>query len=65
MNKLGDSGITEERLDDFDNVCQQISDTIGRPRAIIAERKIANFANASTEFLIDLDSLQTRVLPRE
>lgn len=66
VGKLDDYGVTQERVDDFDDLCQQFSDSIGRPRAIIDERKLANeslpglFSQAD-EVLARLDRLSALV----
>ncbi len=51
-------GLSKERLDDYDDLSQQFSEAIGRPRAIIRERKMAN------ETLIELFSTADKRLDR-
>lgn len=66
VGKLDDYGVTQERVDDFDDLCQQFSEGIGRPRAVIGERKLANDAlpglfRQADEMLARMDRLCTLV----
>ena len=42
VDHLAKYAVTQERLDQFEGLCQEFSELIGRPRAIILKRKTAN-----------------------
>jgi len=44
VDQLGKYAVKQERLDRFEGLCQEFSELIGRPRAIILERKTANLS---------------------
>jgi septal ring factor EnvC (AmiA/AmiB activator) len=59
VDHLGKYAVTQERLDRFELLCQEFSDLIGRPRAIILQRKSAN--RSLTELFQEADLQLSRM----